>query len=314
MDPPGGRLRRDPISGAWTVLAPGRTARPHDAPAGGGGDAPAAAECPFCEGNERLTPPEVDALRPPGTPPDTPGWSVRVVPNKYPVFPGGHEVIVHSPRHDATLARQPVDEVAGVITMYQRRIAALCNAGAAAVTVIVNQGAAAGASLTHPHSQVFATPIVPPVVVEELANFERHRVKYGGCLLCDMLGTVQAEGARLVLGGDIVAWTPEASRWPYELHMAPAVHEPDFATAAASAVAAALRRGLAALAVVTDDAPLNVWLHTAPCGHDVPFHWHLEIAPRLTTLAGFELGTGIGIGTVEPRAAAQRLRAALDRL
>jgi UDPglucose--hexose-1-phosphate uridylyltransferase len=309
------RLGRDPVSGIWTVIAPGRLARPQDAslPAGdsaarGGGAAPL---CPFCEGNERLTPPEVDALRPGGTPPDTPGWTVRVVPNKYPVFEGRHEVIVHSPRHDLALADQPLGEVADVVAMYQRRIAALCAAGAAAVTVIVNQGSAAGASLSHPHSQVFATPIVPPVLVEELANFERHRVKYGGCLLCDMLTTTLREGSRVVIDGPLVVWAPEASRFAYELHMAPRAHERDFVTTGASAVAGALKRALAALAAATDDGPLNVWLHTIPCRDEGQFHWHLEIAPRLATLAGLELGTGIWIDLVEPTEAAARLREVL---
>ena len=114
---PKGRLVRDPLNGAWTVIASRRQARPHD-PADSGfpaadratpgpGGAAAATDCPFCEGHEHLTPPEVDALRPAGSAPDTPGWSVRVVPNKFPVFEGGHEVVVHSPRHDLPLYAQP---------------------------------------------------------------------------------------------------------------------------------------------------------------------------------------------------------------
>jgi UDPglucose--hexose-1-phosphate uridylyltransferase len=304
------RLCRDPVSGIWTVIAPGRIARPHDS-SPPTGDAPAAV-CPFCEGNEHLTPPEIDAFRPTGGAPDTPGWTVRVVPNKYPVFETGHEVVVHSPRHDVPLRRQPVDEVRHVVRMFQRRIAALCAGGSAAVTIVTNQGAAAGASLVHPHSQVFATPIVPPALVDELANFERHQVKYGGCLLCDMLATTLREGSRVVIDGPIVGWTPEASRFPYELHLAPREHERDFVTTEESAVAGALKRALTALAAATDDGPLNLWLHTVPCREQGQFHWHIEIAPRLSTLAGLELGTGIWIDLVEPVAAAERLRAALS--
>ena len=116
--------------------------------------------------------------------------------------------------------------------------------------------------------------------------------------------------------GPIVAWTPEASRWPYELRLAPRAHEPDFLRADPGAAAEALKRALRALATATADGPLNAWLHTAPCrspdGQAEPqFHWHIEIAPRLTTLAGFELGTGIGVGTLDPVEAAARLRAAL---
>ena len=175
-----------------------------------------------------MTPPEIDALRPDGSAPDTPGWTVRVVPNKYPVFQGGHEVVVHSPSHDRPLYAQTLAEVTDVVTMYQRRSAALCAGGAAAVTVILNHGRAAGASLSHPHSQVFATPIVPPVLVSELEEFARYQVKYGRCLLCDMLAATTDEGSRVVLDGPLVAWTPKASRWPYELRLAPRAHEPDF--------------------------------------------------------------------------------------
>jgi UDPglucose--hexose-1-phosphate uridylyltransferase len=333
---PRGRLVRDPLNGAWAVIAPRREARLHDAPsappaagaAAGASDAAAGAsgaatagDCPFCEGHEHLTPPEVDALRPGGSAPDTPGWTVRVVPNKFPVFEGSHEVVVHSPRHDLPLHAQPVAGVAEVVAMYQRRVAALCAGGAAAVTVILNHGRAAGASLAHPHSQVFATPIVPPVLVSELEQFARYRVKYDRCLLCDVVRAAADEGSRLVFDGPVVAWAPEASRWPYEVRLAPRAHEPDVLRAEPDAVALALKRALTAIVATTDDAPLNAWLHTVPCPTGAqsgasgepapPFHWHIEIAPRLTTLAGFELGTGIAIDTVEPREAAARLRAAL---
>ncbi len=316
MNPGLGVLRRDPLTGAWTIVAPRREERPHDA---GGGDAEAAPRpCPFCAGNEGLTPPEVDVMRPGGGPADGPGWTVRVVPNKFPVLEGGHEVVIHSPRHDVPLHRQSLGEVTDVVAMYQRRIAALSAAGAAAVTVILNQGHAAGASLAHPHSQVFATPIVPPVLVRELEQLRRHELKYGRCLLCDLIGTVVDEGSLLVFDGPIVAWTPAAARWPYELRLAPAAHEPDVLDADPRTLAAALRRALGALAAATAAAPFNAWLHTVPRATGEPddeprppFHWHLEVAPRTTTMAGFELGTGIGVNTVEPSVAATRLRNAL---
>jgi UDPglucose--hexose-1-phosphate uridylyltransferase len=333
-DTGGGGLRRDPLSGAWTVIVAGRGARPHDHPAGSAGGAEHAAgptvgggvasgvapappaTCPFCEGHEQMTPPELDALRPDGSAPDTPGWAVRVVPNKYPVFEGGHEVIVHSPSHDRPLFTQTLAEVTDVVTMYQRRIAALCAGGAAAVTVILNHGRAAGASLSHPHSQVFATPMVPPVLVSELEQFARYQVKYGRCLLCDVLGATIAEGSRVVFDGPFVAWTPKASRWPYELRLAPRAHEPDFLRTDPGAAAGALKRALKTVVAATADVALNAWLHTTPCRSaedqaEPQFHWHIEIAPRLTTLAGFELGTGIGVDTLDPVEAAARLRAEL---
>jgi len=188
-----GELRRDPLSGAWTIVAPGRRARPHDT-----SDDGSTPPCPFCEGNEALTPPEVDAFRAPGTAPDTPGWSVRVVPNKFPLLEGAHEVIVHSPGHVSELAELPEPATAEVVAMYRRRLTALCAAGAAAVTVIVNQGGGAGASLEHSHSQVLATPMVPPVLAAELDEFERYRDEFDRCLLCDLMQST-VERAELVV-------------------------------------------------------------------------------------------------------------------
>ena len=153
------RLRRDPVTGKLAVIAPERRHRP---------GAPAAERavgqtaCPFCPGNESLTPPELDAFRAPGTRPDGPGWRVRVVPNMYPAFPGGHEVIVHSPDHVRDLDALGDEAAAEVLRMYRRRLSVHLEAGARAAVVICNRGARAGASLDHPHSQLFALPVIPP--------------------------------------------------------------------------------------------------------------------------------------------------------
>jgi UDPglucose--hexose-1-phosphate uridylyltransferase len=154
MTPRGGDLRRNPANGRLTIVAPSRAARPADDAGRDEGPRP----CPFCAGNEALTPPEVDALRPGGGVPDGPGWTVRVVPNKYPALEGRHEVIVHAPAHGAELEDLGDHALAEVLGMWQRRIAAQLTAGAAAVTLIGNLGAGSGASLEHPHEQVFATP------------------------------------------------------------------------------------------------------------------------------------------------------------
>jgi UDPglucose--hexose-1-phosphate uridylyltransferase len=300
----GGGLRRDPVTGKWSVLAPGRGGRPS-------GEA-APAPCPFCAGNEHLTPPEVDALRPSGGAADGPGWTVRVVPNKYPVFAGGHEVIVHSPEHEAALADLSSERLTDVLDVCRRRIASHLAAGAPSVTLIVNQGFGAGASLAHPHMQLFATPIVPSVLVEECANFAAHAVTTGRCLLCDVVARTRDDVARLVVDDATVAWVPEAARWPYELWLAPARHERDFVETDVALLAPVLRRALRAVSACTGDAPLNWWLHTAPATDDRPFHWHLEIAPRLTAIAGFELATDMAICVVDPAVAASRLRDALD--
>ena len=301
---PGGELRRNPASGKLAIVAPARATRPADAAV----RRDAAPPCPFCAGNEALTPPEVDALRPAGGAHDGPGWRVRVVPNKYPALDGRHEVIVHSPDHGAELEDLGDDVLAEVLAMWQRRIAAQLDGGAAAVTLIANIGAGSGASLEHPHEQLFATPVVPPLLLDELLEAERYSNRYGTCVVCAEL---ERAGERRVLDGAVSAWVPEASRFNGELWLAPAAHEADFRSADPAGVAPALRRTLTAVKACIGSAPLNFWLHTAPADLRGTFHWHLELAPRTATLAGFELGTDIAIVIKDPVAAAGEYRAAL---
>lgn len=315
---PGGELRRNLVSGKLTIVAPGRAARPQDAgspgvAAGGAvGDgtavSAAASPCPFCAGNETLTPPEIEARRPAGGAPDTPGWTLRVVPNKYPALAGMHEVIVHSPDHAAALEDLTPDDLTATIACYQRRIAAQLEAGAVAATLVVNRGAGSGASLEHPHAQLFATPVLPSLLQDELMEFDRHRNRYGTCVLCD---EIAGAGERLVFDGDHIAWTPHASRFSHELWLAPAEHEDDVRDADPASLGNALRRALVAVRTATAGAPCNLWIHTAPADLRGPFHWHVEIAPRLSGIAGFELGTDIAIVSADPVVVATALRAAL---
>jgi UDPglucose--hexose-1-phosphate uridylyltransferase len=231
-----------------------------------------------------------------------------VVPNKYPALEARHEVIVHAPEHEAELEDLDVGALAEVLGMWQRRIAALLEGGAAAATLIGNLGAGSGASLEHPHEQLFATPVVPPLLLDEILEAERHSNRYGTCVVCDEL---EGAGDRLVLGGDVTVWVPAATRFNGELWLAPTTHEPDFRAADTGAVAPALRRALTAVKASIGGAPLNFWLHTAPAGARGTFHWHLEFAPRTAALAGFELGTDMALVTKAPEAAAAEYRAAL---
>ena len=327
-----GDLRRNPVSGEFTVIASVRRGRPNGVVVGA---ASAAAEpqptCPFCQGHERLTPPEIDALRDEGGA-NEPGWRVRVVPNKYPAFADGHEVIVHSPAHDVEFERLGANQATDVIRMYQRRLEALLARGAAAVTIIHNRGDLAGASLAHPHSQAIATQMVPPALQRELNNLNRYHDLHGTCLLCDMGNAAVAELETLRASGSVAAgapatglgeealpvfaqdglvvWTPRAARFSYELWLVPQAHEADMRDADPRAVATALQRALRALGSASGAAALNYWLHTAPSdGHNI-CHWHIEIAPRLSAIAGFELGSGITINSVDPAEAAVQLRQA----
>jgi UDPglucose--hexose-1-phosphate uridylyltransferase len=323
-----GELRQDPFSGGWVAITAGRAVRP-EAFLGDVGSPRGPLGCPFCPGNEHMTPPEVWADRDPGTDPDRPGWHVRVVPNKFPAFAGppgdargnggsgglyrsaptagAHEVVIHNPDHQATLADLPVPGVVRTLAAWRRRLAVHRDSELGAVLVIVNQGRTAGASLEHPHSQLFATAGRPVRVAAEL-----DRLAGDACAAC---ATVAAErdGPRLVgRTGDLVTICPWASAAPFEAVVLPTAHRPRFEEGGSdddTAVATALRELLRRFrGVAGDHAPYNLVLHSAPPGTR-DFHWHLHLFPRLTTYGGFELGTGVIINVVDPDRAAEALRA-----
>ncbi len=302
--PRSGELRRDPVSGRLVVLAPGRGHRP-GAPQGLREPVtPAELEsCPFCEGREGRTPPETLALAPAERAPDTAGWSVRVVPNLYPAF-RRQEVVVHSPRHARSLGELSPNELALVAEAWSARARVAERDGFAYLHTLVNEGRAAGASLDHSHSQLVPLEQEPP----EPARDRVGRRSTLECELCALLRGEREAGLRIVAERDgIVALCPPAGRLPYELLIAPARHvaEPwgDERLAVALQVLGEAWRGLFAL---EGSRPVNAWLHAAPFGGDG--HWHLESVPRLSVLAGIELGAGIYVNTLAPEEAAAALR------
>jgi UDPglucose--hexose-1-phosphate uridylyltransferase len=321
-----GELRQDPLGGGWVAITAGRAARP-EAFLGDVGTPRGPLGCPFCPGNEHMTPPEVWADRDQGTEPDRPGWHVRVVPNKFPAFAGPpaevhnngglyrraptagvHEVIIHNPDHWATLADLDAPAVARVMAAWRLRLAAHRDRDLGAVLIIVNQGRTAGASLEHPHSQVFATAGRPDRVQAEL-----DRLAGDGCAACGMVAA-ERDSPRLVgANGGLLTICPWASAAPFEALLLPTVHRPRFERgdghqdAAMAAAAGDLLRRFGGVA--GDHAPYNLVLHSAPPGVD-DFHWHLHLLPRLTTYGGFELGTGVIINVVDPDRAAEALRSA----
>ncbi|NPV69415.1 MAG: DUF4921 family protein [Firmicutes bacterium] len=322
-------LRKDILTGTWVIIATERGKRPHDfaRPA----ETKKGGTCPFCYGNEGLTPPEVLAYRD-GSPPDTPGWSIRVVPNKFPALSpdlareepryvgphlvmnaaGGHEVLVESPRHDSSLGTHDVDQVELVIRALKDRIRAYGRGGRVEyVQAFKNSGATAGASLEHTHFQLIALPVTPGVVQAEMRGLNRGNG--GDCTLCDVLRYESENGDRIVdESAGFIVYCPVASRFPYETWIAPACHLPRFEETPedlSRELAAVLRNTVRRLEAAFDNPPYNLILHTAPFGAAGDgFHWHIEILPRLTIAAGFELGTGYYINPTPPEMAAPLLR------
>jgi UDPglucose--hexose-1-phosphate uridylyltransferase len=351
-------IRLDQLTGLRTILAPGRAARPDNfksrrsEPKGADG-------CPFCEGHEDRTPPEVFALRPGGGEPDGGGWATRVVPNLYPALAGedddgrgggsssdagspgaeagafassgdpllasrragepdlfstrpatgAHEVVIHSPRHVTAMAELSDEEFGAAVATWRERMRA--HADASYLQLIVNEGGGAGASLEHSHAQLYALGFVPAEVARERERAGAYAERTAGSgLLSDVLVEEVRRGERLVAIDDEAALIcPWASHSPFELRVVPRRESPRFEddTAGAAMIRAAMRL----LAERFDGPPeLNLWVRTAPRGAE-PFHWHVDIAPRLTIKAGFELSTGIDINIYPPERAAADLKECL---
>lgn len=334
------------------ILAPGRADRPE-------GFKRAASEqkgaegCPFCEGREEKTPPEVFAARPGGGEPDTPGWTSRVVPNLYPALGdaadadggdpgsagrsgeagafasagdpllesrragepdlfaslpavGAHEVLINAPEHATAMVELSEERFLGAVATWRERMRA--HSDSAYVQLVVNEGAGAGASLPHTHAQLYALPFVPPAVARERERAGAYGERTaGGGLLSDVLVEEVRRKDRLVaIDEEAALICPWASRSPYELRVIPRREEARFEEDTAGG--GMIRTAMRLLSNRFDGPPeLNLWVATAPRGAE-HFHWHVDIAPRLTIKAGFELGTGVDINIYPPERAAADLR------
>ncbi|MEO8290325.1 MAG: galactose-1-phosphate uridylyltransferase [Gaiellaceae bacterium] len=312
-------LRRDPVSGRWVVIAPARAQRPGTIRPDTPEREDDLAGCPFCAGRESATPPETFALGPPGRPADAPGWWVRVVPNKFPAFGpwsdegdrdglfarraalGRQEVVVHSPRHVRTFAELAGRELDLVAEAWQNRAAAAQESGFGYMQAILNEGREAGASLSHSHSQLVWLKDEPPLVGEEA----RVQEEAGGCVLCRVLAGELEQRIRVVVERDgLVLLCPFAGRQPYELLVTPRdCEEEPFSSPRLAPALRLLAEGIRRLRVAEGDVPVNAWVH--PRGH-----WHIEVLPRLSVLAGLELGAGYFLNTLAPESAAGVLREA----
>ena len=326
-------LRKDPVIGRWVIIATDRAKRPTDWAGSSPPESPRES-CPFCPGNERFTPDEVMAARDAGAGANGPGWSTRVVPNKFPALQieggldrrgegmydrmngiGAHEVVIESPDHSAELSDLSLPEIERVLRAYRDRILDLKNdLRFRYILVFKNHGEAAGASLAHGHTQLIATPIIPNVVAEELEGSLQHFRRKERCVFCDIVEQELRDGARIVTRNEeFLSFEPFAPRFPFETWLLPRRHVSSFEEtdpSAFPALAATLQETLRRLRRALNRPSYNFLIHSAPCAETrLPhYHWHMEIMPKLTRVAGFEWGTGFYINSTPPEEAAAYLR------
>lgn len=327
-------MRFNPITLDWVILAPGRSGRPNDflhhkkEPV----SRPAHREdCPFCPGNESLTTEEISRV---GAADGS--WLARVVPNKYSAFratddlrresrgtfrsmaaAGAHEVVIEHPRHDLGLGEMEIPHLAGILGLYRERYRALRQVPKVeSIVIFKNHGVRAGTSLEHAHSQITATPVVSSQVCLRLQEGRRYHEHHGACLYCEVMRDELEAGERILEAGDaFVAFMPYASLSPYHLWIFPRRHSASFDEIGDEdlvELAGVLGRQLRRLAVAADDPDYNFTIRSAPVGeaNSCCFHWYLSIVPRVSHLAGFELGSGSYINSISPEECAERMRAA----
>ncbi len=325
-------FRRDPITGRWVIIAAERAHRPRQL---GAADPSSSGEpCPFCAGNEAMTPPEIWAIRADTSPADRPGWRVRVVPNKYPAlvcdgpWEGGqnefyqsqpglgvHEVIVECPDHVTQMAELAEDRFDDIIRAYRERLSTLSHDPRWRYLMIYkNQGDRAGATFEHLHSQLIALPAVPREALDEMAGATAHFTASGRCIYCEIVERELADGRRVIFAHErFVALCPFAPRFAYETWILPRTHGAVFAECSEQEVkecARALRETIRRLDRALDNPPFNYFIHSLGTRDNAPasYHWHLELLPQLFRAAGFELGSGSNINGVAPEVAAKLLR------
>lgn len=324
-------LRHNVLTREWVIIATERAKRPHEfiKDRTGTHDRPSfSPSCPFCPGNESRTPPATLVI------PNEHAWQVRVVPNKFAALSyegrrsrsfegirrtvtgvGIHEVIVETPQHNKTTALLEDRELETVLETYLDRFNfASADPRVEQVTIFKNHGLAAGTSLEHPHSQMIAVPVIASQIRDRLINALRHFDEYGECIFCRVLSVELKEQTRLVMETDLfVAFVQFAALTPFSMLIMPRRHMACFSEikdAEAADLAHILRATLAKLYHGLNDPDFNYTIRTAPreaCGAKY-FHWYFSIIPRLTNVAGFELGSGMFINTSLPEEDAAFLR------
>lgn len=335
------QMRKDVFSGRWVIVDESVAVRPSEFQF-----KPVTRQttfCPFCETNEASTPPEVFAIRPPGSPANGPGWSVRVVPNSQPRLRvegqlgrrgegfhdlmngiGAHEIIAETPRHDLALHELPPEAIANVIRAWVARIVDLeRDPRMRHVLVFKNHGEEAGAhTISHSISQLMALPVTPRIIKSKLMTARDYYHQKERCIYCDVLQQEIRDGSRMVAENEhFVAIVPFAARFPFEMTILPKAHESAFSVIKAEqveALARILRMALQKLDGTLGHPPYNLSLQDRPflrprMGYwetiDADYHWHLEILPQIVRVTGFEWASFFFYNPVPPEVAARCLAA-----
>ncbi|MBI5145374.1 MAG: galactose-1-phosphate uridylyltransferase [Candidatus Omnitrophica bacterium] len=327
-------LRRDPIGGRWVIVDTDHPTKPedfeHESHSWRGG------VCPFCYGNEALTPPEIESFRDPHTSPNTSGWQVRVVPNKFPALQiegdldrrglgiydmsngvGAHEVLIDTPYHHKDIPDLLNEEIEKIISMSCRRAVDLGkDKRFKYIMIFKNYGPAAGASLEHPHTQLIALPMVPKNVMEEIKGAHNYFEYRERCIFCDIIRQETQEKERIILENKyFLAFCPFVSRFPFEIWIIPKKHNSDFSHLPPEeipALASILKETISKVKKVFANPAYNLIVHSSPVNGDSGgvegYHWHIEFMPKLTRVAGFEWGSGFYIIPTPPELSAKYLK------
>ena len=328
------QLRRDPITGRWIIVNIDKPKYPADfsiedhVRKGG--------VCPFCYGNEEMTPPEIVSYRDDDGKPNTPGWTVRVVPNKFPALQpegeldksgvgvfdrmngiGVHEVIIEIPNHFKEIPDYTDKQMGDVITIYKNRMLDLRkDPRFKYILIFKNYGLSAGASLEHTHSQLIALPVIPKKVVGEINGAKKYFDFKDRCIFCDMIRQeLEKKSLTIIENEDFLSLSPFVPRFAYEVWIVPKKHASDFGAIAPKQMrnlAKILKGTITKLKIALSDPSYNYMIHTSTLNalDNEYYHWHIEIIPKLTRVAGFEWGTGFYINPTPPEVATKVLREA----
>jgi UDPglucose--hexose-1-phosphate uridylyltransferase len=331
-------LRKDLVRNKWVVIATDRALRPNDFPINKQGLHNAAINgfCPFCEGNEDNTPPEIAAFRQPDTAPNEPGWIVRTIPNKFSAFElqgelsqqysgiynscnglGSHEVVIETPEHNVEFHNYTDNQIELILSMLKNRYNELAqDRRIKYIYIYKNRGLFGGASLAHSHSQVVGLPMVP----QENYGIEEYYRRKGSCLICDTVkNEIEAKVRVVAETSNFLLICPYASRFSYETWIIPRSHVPhfgDITTTQIKELASLTKRFIAVMLDCLDNPSYNLMINTSPVNMDsnpACCHWYIEVAPRFIVTAGLEIGTGYYVNPVAPEISAALLRERLQQ-